>query len=87
MKRTPLKRVSSKQRKRLAEYSKLRKEYFKEHPMCECEGCNKRAEDIHHMAGRGRNTNKVETWMAVCRKCHDRIHANPSWARKVGYLV
>ena len=85
LKRTALSPVSKKQQKKLREYSKLRKEYLEEHPLCEC-GCGRKSRDIHHKAGRGSNLNRVETWMAVCRPCHDEIHACPSVARKRGWI-
>lgn len=43
--------------------------------------------DIHHKAKRGKNYLNTDTWMAVCRTAHQRIHANPSWAREKGYLT
>ena len=92
MKRTPLRRISKKRQEQLKEYSKLRKAYLEENPVCEV--CQKRkATDIHHKSGRGSNTNNVDTWVVVCRTCHDRIHfgANqgygPSWARENGWLI
>lgn len=35
MKRTPIRRVSSKRSKQLREYAKLRKEYLEYHPFCQ----------------------------------------------------
>jgi len=46
------------------------------------------SQDIHHKAGRaGTNFLDRNTWLAVCRENHERIHANPSWARSLGFLV
>jgi hypothetical protein len=46
------------------------------------------SQDIHHKAGRtGTNYLDENTWLAVCRENHERIHANPSWARSLGFLV
>lgn len=98
MKRTPLKRstkplkrtllapVSKKRKKILTDYTALRKEYLS--IMQQCERCGvRKSRDIHHTEGRGSNTNRIETWRAVCRPCHDWIHANPSQAREEGWLV
>lgn len=85
MKRTPLRRVSKKHAAALKTYSKLRKEYLREHPGCEV--CTKNAAtDIHHKEGRGPNLNRADTWLAVCRPCHHEIHTRPSKARERGLL-
>ena len=78
-------RVSDRHKKELDEYSKKRKEYFMLHHFCEV--CNEPACDIHHKARRGKNLNNQDTWMAVCRKCHNKIESNGKWARENGYLV
>jgi len=91
LKRTPMKKVSTRQAKRLRTYRQLRRLYLDQHPFCEvCKTAH--ATDIHHKGDgegpkRGSNTNKVEHWMAVCRPCHDRIENNKSWARSQGYLT
>lgn len=39
-----------------------------------CECCNGRASEIHHILNKNRlteNRNKIENIMAVCRKCHN----------------
>lgn len=85
MKKTPLRRVSKKQQARLRIYYKLRDDYLSQHPVCQC--CNERkSQDIHHVAGRGSLLNDTEHFMAVCRPCHDGIHARPSVAREKGWL-
>lgn len=57
---------------------------MEQHPPCQL--CGAQATDIHHKAKRGKNLNNVDTWMAVCRKCHNRIEDNKSWARANGLL-
>jgi hypothetical protein len=44
------------------------------------------SEEIHHREGRGRNYLNTATWVAISREYHERIHANPSWARQEGLL-
>ena len=91
MKKTPLRRVSKKRQKQLRDYTKLRREYLDNHPTCEV--CTtKKATDIHHKGTvggvkRGSNLNNVDTWMAVCRGCHNQIEMNKTWARQEGYLA
>tara|TARA_R110001583_G_C5485364_1_gene394249 strand:+ start:389 stop:661 length:273 start_codon:yes stop_codon:yes gene_type:complete len=87
MKRTPLKRVSRAMKIALAIYAVLRPKYLSEHPTCECKGCNRNSVDIHHTKKpRKKYMNAVDTWMAVCRTCHEEIENNKSWAREQGYL-
>lgn len=50
--------------------------------------CHRRADNNpHHMAGRGPNLARVETFLAVCRTCHTWIHDHPNEARRLGYLI
>jgi uncharacterized protein YlaI len=77
-------RVSKKHRINLAVYSDARKTYLLSNPYCEVCGCE--ATDIHHKARRGKNLNNTDTWMAICRLCHQRVESNGKWAREMGYL-
>ena len=77
--------VSKKHKVELAEYSKKRKVYLLRNPHCEI--CGVMATDIHHKARRGKNLNNEETWMPVCRLCHNKCHDNPAWAKENGYLI
>lgn len=45
------------------------------------------ATEVHHKARRGKNYLNTDTWLAVSRKNHVRLHENPSWARERGYLL
>ena len=36
--------------------------------MCEC--CQRPANDIHHISGRGEGKNVIENLIALCRRCH-----------------
>ena len=99
MKRTPLKRktplrrsgrklrpVSIKRAKQNKEYSVLRMEYLNKNPFCSI--CEKPACDIHHKKGRfGERLNNSEFFMAVCRGCHEWIHANPQISYAKDYLI
>lgn len=87
MKRTPLRRISSKRAKQVRAYSRIRLAYLAQHKYCQC--CQvMKACDIHHKAGRrGEMLNETNHWLAVCRDCHNFIHANPRIARAYGWLI
>ncbi len=85
MKRSPLRRVSLKQAARLRQYARLRKKFLDLYWLCKW--CNAaEATDVHHVAGRGRNLLEGDTWLALCRNCHSRVHDNPKLARAMGFL-
>lgn len=73
-------------------YIKLRKEFLLNHPICEAHVpgiCNHASTDIHHTyAGASRQLHylEVNTWLSVCRNCHDWIHENPISARNLNLL-
>jgi hypothetical protein len=87
MKRTPIRRVSTKRAKQLREYFVIRENYLAEHRLCNvCK--SSKATDIHHLRGRvGTRLNDTQYFMAVCRSCHDEIHHNPRWAYENGLLL
>jgi hypothetical protein len=83
--------VSSKRKKKDAEYLKLRQRYLSENPLCavKVNGCSHMATDVHHThAGSNREAFYLvqSTWLAVCRNCHDYIHGNPQKARIMKWL-
>ena len=83
--------VSSKRKKKDAEYLKLRERYLSDNPLCmvKVNGCSHNATDVHHTrSGSDRDTYYLvqSTWLAVCRACHSWIHENPEKARILGYL-
>ena len=83
--------VSSKRKKKDQEYLKLRQRYLTENHLCmvKVNGCGNGATDVHHkFSGSDRDTYYLvqSTWLAVCRNCHDWIHAHPKESRAFGYL-
>jgi hypothetical protein len=64
--------------------------FMMQHPLCEVNIsglCKQKSTDVHHKAGRVADLLVDETeWIAVCRACHDFIHAHPKDAREMGYL-
>lgn len=55
--------------------------------MCEASlpQCTQNATDIHHKKGRGKYYLVVNTWMAVCRTCHNWIETHPIEATDLGF--
>lgn len=46
--------------------------------------CQYHATQVHHKRGRGLYLLDLETWLAVCPSCHQRIELNPAWAKLIG---
>lgn len=68
-------------------YSKLRKEYLTLYPYCQArlDGCTANSTDIHHMKGRGVFYLDKNTWLSVCRTCHEWIERNPLEAKDLEF--
>jgi hypothetical protein len=84
-------RVSKKRAKQDIEYLKLRLEFLNENSLCQVKfpGCSNFATDVHHThSGSDRAVYYLiqNTFIAVCRSCHQWIHTNPKEARILGYL-
>jgi hypothetical protein len=78
--------ISGKQRIKNQDYSKLREVFLKGHPLCEAKLCNceKIATDVHHKKGRGVYLLAIETWLAICRTCHQWVEEHPDEAKQKG---
>lgn len=83
--------VSAGRRKRLAQYSALKKQWlrvFHADGRCEC-GCGRKAAelDVHHSRGRiGSLLLDWRHWKALRRECHDWVAAHPTEARERGLI-
>jgi hypothetical protein len=86
LRKTPLRRSSKKQAAKLRKYGELKREFWRTHTQCEICRTPIFREPPHHTKGRGRWLLAVETWMAVCKACHRRIHDYGKWARELGYI-
>jgi hypothetical protein len=89
--KSAISQVSSKRKKKDQEYLKLREKHLNNNPLCmvKVNGCSHNATDIHHTyAGANRDAFYLvqSTWLAVCRNCHDWIHAHPAEARTMNWL-
>lgn len=84
---TPIAPVSAKMRKNLSQYDKLATGFKAMHPHCQAKlpGCTSNTTDVHHKAGRGVNLCNVNTFLAVCRNCHQIIELNPQLVREYGF--
>lgn len=82
-----LRNASSKRQREYKEYGKAKKAYLALHPSCErCK--NKKSDHIHHKAGRvGQWLCRYEFFAALCFQCHEEVHANPTLARKQGWII
>jgi hypothetical protein len=89
--KSAISQVSSKRKKKDQEYLKLRNRFLTDFSLCQIavKGCSINATDVHHTyAGANRDAYYLvqSTWLAVCRNCHDWIHAHPKKSRALGYL-
>lgn len=98
-----LRPMSKKRQRESRTYSLLRAAFLEAKPKCEAcapitgyacvagNGSNlmaNRSRDVHHVKGRlGGNLNNPDTWLAVCRTCHNWIHNHPRDARALGLLA
>jgi hypothetical protein len=87
----PIAKISKKMAGKLMEYAKLKRQFMKEHPICECglPECDKSLSfDVHHTYSgmdRSRHFLDVSTWKAVARKCHTIIHSKLSTEEMIKY--
>ena len=49
--------------------------------------CRSESAFIHHKKGRGKYHNDVNTWLSVCRSCHNWIELNPIEAEELGLSI
>ena len=83
--RSKINKVSTRHAKELKQYSQARREHFALNPYCAICGCD--ATDIHHMAKRGKNLCNKDTFLSLCRQCHQKAHDNPALAKENGYTL
>jgi len=85
----PIAQRSPSRIKKDLQYSKVRKVFLENKPVCEayiscC--CTIQATDVHHKSGRvGKLYLDEKTWLAVCRACHMWIETHPKEARDMGF--
>ena len=84
-----LKRIAKNNQERMQKYYKMVEDHRKDHPRMTCEVCGNTFStcslDPHHPKGRAGM--RLFEFIFCCRRCHNRIHDNPSWAKEKGLLV
>ena len=87
----PLRSRSLKRQKQESQYSKQRKIYLENNPLCSIAipgDCSHYSTEIHHTNDRnGDRLNDETYWKASCRNCHVWVHMNSKSARELGYLI
>lgn len=78
----PIKKVSDKRKVENKIYSKERKAFLADNPICFIEGCNKIADTIEHTAGRGKNYLNKETWEPCCLEHNLKLETNSELSKK-----
>jgi len=56
-----------------------------EHDFIPCERCGAEAVDIHHVHGRGKDMDKIDNLMALCRECHAKAHNGGMTSSELNY--
>jgi hypothetical protein len=93
MKRTSIRPVSAKRRKRDAPYARQRAAAFdRADGLCEApehaDGCTGRAEQTHHREGRNvADPHHLDNLVCLSERCHARVHLEPLWAYELGLSV
>tara|TARA_R110000751_G_scaffold95607_1_gene186811 strand:+ start:449 stop:712 length:264 start_codon:yes stop_codon:yes gene_type:complete len=84
-----MKNKSKKMVKKDRDYSKLRTVFLTDRPNCMASipGCALRASEIHHKKGRGEYHNDTNTWLSVCRSCHEWIEKHPKQSIELGLSI
>lgn len=84
-------KVSESQKVVNSEFKISRDEFMSSRPYCQAKlnGCLKNSTDCHHKKHKKSKEDYInpEFFLAVCRSCHDRIHAEPEMAYEKGLLV
>ena len=84
----PIRKRSLKRAKQEREYRKLRKQYLEANPICEVEGCEAEATEIHHRKGRtGILLTQKEHFLGTCSPHHRYIESHPIESKELGYSL
>jgi len=82
-----IKKVSKKMSKINADYTKKRRKFLQDNPICHAKihKCSLHATDVHHKHGRGVYHLETSTWLPVCRNCHMWIEEHPAESYELGF--
>lgn len=80
----PISKMSQKRAGEMSEYLPLKEAWIKENPFClvKMEGCTKMTTEPHHRSMSADDFLIVETWLACCRNCHNKLEALPAEERR-----
>ena len=85
--RTRVRARSKRMESKMAQYRKLKDEFLRAFPNCQCGGCRNASQEIHHARGRvGSLLLDWRYWLALYRSCHRWLGDNPVKARSHGLL-
>lgn len=85
-KKKAIRKVSTKRKQDLEEYSRLRKVFLEVNPRCAVFP-NRKSTQVHHVRSReGPWLLRQEDWLAVSDEGHEWIHQNPESAKQRGFL-
>ena len=84
-----MKKVSDKQARLNLEYSKIRRDFLADKEICHAKlhCCTLKTTDVHHMKGRGKYLLDTNTWLSVCRSCHNWIEVHPEESKELGFSI
>jgi 5-methylcytosine-specific restriction endonuclease McrA len=87
MKRSNMKAVSDRRRKRDAVYPERRRQVW-ERGGGVCEFCHAaEMQSVHHVEGRRvPDPHALHRIIGLCEPCHRKAHGEPEWARSVGLM-
>jgi len=95
--RKRIRKVSKKRGAQLKKYAEIRKRLLVAHPYCQVWATlfpnrplalTPRSSELHHVRGRIGDALTDERYLlAVCRESHDYLHAHPSEARRLGFIL
>jgi bacterioferritin-associated ferredoxin len=85
-----IKKISTDQAKKNRLYSEQRLSHLERYPFCQIKliGCTEAATEVHHISGRGDNTNDTSTFKSACGNCHRLLHnvLSATVRREKGFL-
>lgn len=86
-KQKPIKKASVKRSKENREYSRVRKTFLEQNPMCAVYP-ELFATQVHHKKGRiGKLLTDVRFFLAVSDDGHKKIESEPEWAKEQGFSI
>jgi len=72
----------------MQKHTRIYMKYFDygEQSFIPCEACGNRANDVHHVNGRGKDKDVITNLMALCRDCHTKAHEGKLSKSELQYI-